>query len=387
MRSGLRLLIGLLLTAQVVSGVRVVERLLRTASGDRIREVAGDAETGEEVSVIVPVLDEEHRLGPCLAGLTRQGATVREILVVDGGSDDGTDEVVETWADRDPRIRLIDARPVPAGWNGKPWGLNVGTIHSNVGSRWLLTIDADVRPQSTLVSSLLAHAARHRLGALSVATPQRVTSKREAPVHSSLLATLVYRYGIPGQVFDDPEAVQANGQCFLIERSALEAAGGFAAVARSLVEDVTLARRCVRAGVRYGFFEPEVGGSLVTVEMYSNWYDALNNWSRSLPMRDRESGANWAGRIVDMVFTMGAPVPMLALAATWHRMPFRSLVVRFNVALLLIRIGTQAGMARAYVQVSATHWLAVLLDPIAVAILLRQARRHEHQWRGRIVRW
>jgi dolichol-phosphate mannosyltransferase len=387
MRGGLRFLVGLLLTAQVVGGIRVVARLVRTGRGDRIRAVTDRVQIGATVSVIVPVLNEEHRLGPCLAGLSRQGAAVREILVVDGGSDDGTGALVAAWTARDPRIRLIDASPVPADWNGKPWGLNVGALQSDGNSRWLLTVDADVRPMPALVPSLLAHAGRHRLGALSVATPQLVSDKWEAPVHSSLLATLVYRYGIPGQVFHDPDAVQANGQCFLIDRTVLEAAGGFEAVARSLVEDVTLARRCVRAGLRYGFFEPEGVGSLVTVEMYMNWYDALSNWSRSLPMRDREAGLGWVARMMDMTVTMGVPVPMLALAARWRAMPFRSLVVRLNAVLLLTRIGTQAGMARAYVEIPATNWLAVLLDPIAVAVLLRQACRHEHRWRGRIARW
>ncbi|HEV2128234.1 MAG TPA: glycosyltransferase, partial [Thermomicrobiales bacterium] len=339
------------------------------------------------VSVIVPVLNEEHRLEPCLAGLSRQGEAVREILVVDGGSTDRTRALAEAWTVRDPRIRFINASPVPDGWNGKPWGLHTGAISADLGSRWLLTIDADVRPEPMLATSLLAHAERRALGALSVATPQRVSGQIEAPVHTSLLATLVYRYGIPGQVFEDPDAVQANGQCLLIERSALDTAGGFAAVAQSLVEDVTLARRCVRVGIRYGFFEPACDASLVTVEMYADWYDALSSWSRSLPMRDRDSGMPWASRMADLTFAMGVPVPMLILAAIWRRMPLRSLAIRLNAGLLATRIGTQAGMARAYVALPATHWLAVLLDPVAVTILVGQARRREHTWRGRVVRW
>ena len=386
MRALVRALVALLLAAQALAGLRVALRLVRTASGDRIR-LAEAAPAAGEVSVIVPVLDEERRLEPCLQGLARQGPEVREILVVDGGSTDGTSALVGRWAEHDTRIRLVDASPVPEGWNGKPWGLHRGAEAADPGSAWLLTIDADVRPEPGLAASLLVHAARHRLGALSVATPQRVSDAREAPVHASLLATLVYRYGIPGQVFDDPDAVQANGQCFLIARDALDAVGGFASVARSLVEDVTLARRCVRAGVRYGFFEPEAAGSLVTVEMYAGWYDAVSNWSRSLPMRDRASGGAWAARMADLVLAMGMPLPLLAVAARWRGMPFRRLALRLNAALLATRLGTQAGMARAYVELPATHWLAVLLDPASVAILLRQARQREHTWRGRLVRW
>jgi rSAM/selenodomain-associated transferase 2 len=58
------------------------------------------------ISVIVPVLRERQRLPVCLAALRpqarRHGA---EIVVVDGGSDDGTRDV----ADMFPEVRWIDA--------------------------------------------------------------------------------------------------------------------------------------------------------------------------------------------------------------------------------------------------------------------------------------
>ncbi|HEV2108170.1 MAG TPA: glycosyltransferase, partial [Thermomicrobiales bacterium] len=64
----------------------------------------------------------------------------------------------------------------------------------------------------------------------------------EGVIHPSLLATLVYRFGIPGQATDDVAKVQANGQCFLLERETLDSIGGFTSVQDSVCEDVTLAR-------------------------------------------------------------------------------------------------------------------------------------------------
>lgn len=378
-----RWLVGFMLLLQIAAGIRVVARMARTASGERIPTVSHQPASSGRVTVVVPVLNEESRLAPCLEGLVAQGEEVAEILVVDGGSGDGTRDIARRFAERDLRVRLIDAAPVPGGWNGKPWNLHVGARAAG-DTRWLLTIDADVRPGPALVPSLLAHAERTGLRVLSMATPQLVSGRAEAPVHTSLLTTLVYRYGIPGHATGDPQAVQANGQCFLISRNLLAEVGGFASVARSVVEDVTLARHCAAAGERVGFHEPEDGRALVTVAMYGSWYDALVNWTRSLPMRDRYAGpATWL-RLADATLAMALP-PLLLASAANRGFPLRRAVLRVNAGLIVARLGTQAGIRRAYTSMPPTHWLAPLLDPITVTAIVAQSLRRQHRWRGRAV--
>ena len=119
--------------------------------------------------MIVPALNEASRLAACLDGLIAQDIEVAEILVVDGGSQDGTQDLVRRYAARDVRVLLVDASPVPADWNGKAWGLQVGLDRSDQTTKWLLTIDADVRPTSGLCTALLAHAHEVALSALSIA--------------------------------------------------------------------------------------------------------------------------------------------------------------------------------------------------------------------------
>lgn len=254
---------GSLVIVQAVLGVRVCLRLARTAGGTRIRR--SGAIDPDRVTAIVPVLNERKRLAPCLDGLLAQPEVVADILVVDGGSDDGTQDLVRLFASRDPRLNLIDASPVPSGINGKTYGLQLGLEHALLETQWILTMDADVRPDPDLATSLLAHARKSAVLALSVATQQRLSGMAEGVIHPSLLATLVYRFGIPGQATDDVAKVQANGQCFLLERETLDSIGGFTSVQDSVCEDVTLAREVANAGYRVGFYEAD---GLVVTAMY-----------------------------------------------------------------------------------------------------------------------
>ena len=114
------MVLWLLGALQIILGLRVVLRLIRSAGGVRIE--ASTAPRSERVSVIVPVLNETARIKACLDGLMAQSGAVAEILVVDGGSSDGTQSMVEDYGSRDRRVRLIDASPVPVGLDGKSMG-------------------------------------------------------------------------------------------------------------------------------------------------------------------------------------------------------------------------------------------------------------------------
>ena len=80
------------------------------------------------VSVVVPTLNEALRISPLLAGLSRQSYEVREIIVVDSNSQDGTPDLVKAAQQQDPRFRLITDDPLPSGWVGRPWALHNGFL-------------------------------------------------------------------------------------------------------------------------------------------------------------------------------------------------------------------------------------------------------------------
>lgn len=366
--------------AQAILGARALGRMARGAGARPIAPTTEPPPHGERIAAIVPVLNERGRLGGCLEGLIAHGPEIGEILVVDGGSEDGTQDLVVAFQARDSRVRLIDASPVPPGWNGKAWGLQIGLERIGAECTWVLTIDADVRPAALLARSLLVHAAANGLAALSVASLQELSGPGEALVHPAMLATLVYRFGIPGRAFERVGEVQANGQCFLLRRDPIERCGGFGAARDSLCEDVTIARRLVAMGYRVGFYE---AGTLVSVRMYAGWRDAWDNWPRSLPMRDRYSGLGALFGLLEVTLAQVLPLPLLAALALAGR--GRCWAIGVNAALVAARMGVLIGTARAYRARPWSYWLSPLCDlPVALR-LWSSALRRRHVWRGRII--
>ena len=64
-------------------------------SKTKLRIELSTAPSQERVTVLLPVLNEAGRIDACLAALCQQPEEVQEILVIDGGSNDGTQGIVQ----------------------------------------------------------------------------------------------------------------------------------------------------------------------------------------------------------------------------------------------------------------------------------------------------
>lgn len=88
---------------------------------DKDLSPSAHADTPIDISVIVPCRNEARYIDAFLRNVLAQrlGSLAIEILVADGESEDGTHEIIEAWASRDGRIRLIDnpGRVVSTGLN------------------------------------------------------------------------------------------------------------------------------------------------------------------------------------------------------------------------------------------------------------------------------
>jgi dolichol-phosphate mannosyltransferase len=340
-----------------------------------------------QVTVVIPTLNEAARIGPCLAGIRRQTYELREVLVVDSRSQDGTPELVRQAQALDPRFRLITDDPLPPGWVGRPWALHTGYEQSSPKSEWILGIDADTQPQPGLVPALITAAAAEGFDLVSLSPRFILKTVGELWLQPALLMTLIYRFGPTGAQGSGAERVMANGQCFLCRRSLLETLGGYTVARQSFCDDVTLARHAAEQGARVGFWD---GAALLKVRMYEGLAETWREWGRSLDLKDASSQGQVAGDLWFLTSTQALPwvaVPLLILGLFEGATLPIQLALGMNLSLLAVRFALQWAILPSYdlsqAQGSWAFWLSPLADPLAVIRIWLSSLRTPTQWRGR----
>ena len=234
----------------------------------------------EQVSILLPLRDEAHRVGPCLASvLAQQGLADAEIIILDDGSTDGTGEVVRTIVGTDPRVKILDGddTPPPAGWLGKPWACH--RLAAEATGSVIVFVDADVvlAPDAVAASVALLRASGNDLVSpyprQAAETPLERTM--QPMVNWSWMATLPMLLAETG----NPAFCAAIGQFLVIDTAAYRAAGGHESVRAHVVEDVEVLRSIKRAGGR-GI--PVHGSDLATCRMYTGAAEVYDGYTKSL---------------------------------------------------------------------------------------------------------
>ncbi|MCY7368396.1 MAG: glycosyltransferase [Chamaesiphon sp.] len=342
------------------------------------------------VSVVVPSLNEVDRIAPCLAGLSQQGAEVREILIVDSNSQDGTRDRVKAAAVLDSRFQLLTDDPLPTGWVGRPWALHYGFLASSTQSEWVLGVDADTEPQPGLVASLVAAAIEEGYDLVSLSPQFILHDPGEWWLQPSLLMTLLYRFDSSGVRNQPPDRVMANGQCFLCRRQVLEQLGGYTSAASSFCDDVTLARNAAKQGFKVGFLD---GAKVIRVRMYVGIAETWREWGRSLDLKDATTPPQLWSDLALLLLVQGLPIPLILILWSClnegYSFPTLQLAIGLNLFLVVIRFALLLAIYPSYYRdqftLSAlTFWLSPLADPFAVLRIFLSAFQQPKQWRGRV---
>lgn len=318
------------------------------------------------VTVLLPVRDEERNVVPCVDTLLAQ--TVHPLVrVIDDGSTDRTAALAAERAAGEPRLRLLAAGPLPAGWRGKVHALHAGS--REVETPWILTTDADTRHASDLLVRALAAAREARLDGVSLAGFQEARGLGENLLVPTVFALLDTLLGDWRAVAASEGSPVANGQFLLLRREAWERCGGFAEVRSAPMDDVAVAARLRAGGYRTGFFR-EPG---LSVRMYRGWAEAVRGWRRNLGALFGASPRTVAASLAVLL------LPALCLAAAL-------LTGRWVEAALLWTSGAAAsGLLRSGSGHSPLYGLLYPLDALAVGAILALGTADRR--RGRLVSW
>ena len=200
------------------------------------------------ITCVIPCLNERYEL-PATLRLLR-GAPVPpgvevELIVVDGGSADGSAAVAAAW----PGVRHVCCRPLRAAQMNTGAAVGRGDV--------LYFVHADTRPPQTCFGDIAAAvSAGHELGGYPFCfdSPSRVLKLNAWATGFNVLAT------------------RGGDQSIFVTRAAFERVGGFRE-SMTVMEEYSFLQALRRAGVRYHLFRE--GRTLVSARKYEG-----RSWAR-----------------------------------------------------------------------------------------------------------
>jgi glycosyltransferase involved in cell wall biosynthesis len=294
------------------------------------------------VSAIIPARNEEAAIARAVESVAAQ-AEVDEVIVVNDQSTDRTAAILGELAGRLPKLKILKVDALPSGWAGKNYAVSLGAAAAR--GEWLLFTDADTYHMMGSTRRALADAVDHSAVLVSYSPEQELGSFWERALIPVVYARLAAHY--PFARINNPEFADAaaNGQFLMILRDAYQKAGGHAAVAGEVLEDVALARLVKSAGFSIYFTAPM---GIVQTRMYRSFPAMWEGWTKNLyPLM-----GGTPGRTVAELLEVLPCAEILGLALFWwllvrtHRAPVWVLFALAFLALLFRSLKTNAGVYR-----------------------------------------
>lgn len=230
-----------------------------------------------KVSVIMPVLNEEHHLADAVASVLGQNFD-GELLIALGPSTDNTNQVAAKLAKSDPRVRLV---PNPRGLTTVGMNLCIKEAKHD----YVVRVDAHSEPATNYITrgiEILNETGADLLGGVMAAKGKTLFQRSVAWAYTS-------RFGLGGASYHvGGEAGEAESAYLgIFRKSILEQVGGYdESIIRG--EDWDLAQRIKAAGSLV-WFSPELS---VTYWPRSSWTGLVKQfystgvWRGDLTRRD-----------------------------------------------------------------------------------------------------
>jgi hopene-associated glycosyltransferase HpnB len=292
--------------------------------------------TWPAIVAIVPARNEAESIGQTLTALLQQNYPGKfSILVIDDQSEDQTSNIAQQIAkpsSAQSRITIHVASPLPAGWTGKLWALNVGVSLSGdrseipspsepicfprptsqqprqIAPAFFWFTDADVVHAPDTLRRLVARAQQNHLDLTSLMVLLRARSVPERALIPAFLFFFLKLY--PPRWTADPKSNTAGaaGGCILLRREALTRIGGLTAIRNEVIDDCALARAIKHSGGRIWM---GLTHASVSQRAYRTFAEIRDMIARTAFTQLRYSTTLLLGTLAGLFVTYLAPVALL----------------------------------------------------------------------------
>lgn len=310
------------------------------------------------ISVLIPARNEEANIAAAVESVLQNEGAVPEVIVMDDHSEDRTAEIVSDMAARDPRVRLVKAPELPAGWCGKQHACAVLATHARYPL--LVFLDADVRLAPAALQRMAAFMESSGVDLASGFPEQRTGSLSEATVIPLIHFLLLGFLPMPGmRWFRHPAFAAGCGQLFVVQRTAYEKAGGHRAIRSSMHDGLALPRSFRKAGFRTDLFDPT---PLAQCRMYQGKGEVWNGLTKNAI-----EGIAAPTRIVPFTLVLlgGQVMPFILLPTALHGLQATPVAALSAVAVGLAFLPRLLGVWK-----FRQSLLGALLHPVGLIVLV-----------------
>ena len=240
----------------------------------RVVGVKGVTTIGESVDVLIPMRDEEDNVeGSLKSTLNSELLEASSVYVLDDGSTDQTGKLISEF-----KVNKLTGTELPAGWLGKVWACH--NLSKAGSGKYLVFLDADVRLHPYAIASAITRMNKFGWDFISPYPKQIAGSFLEKLIQPLLqwswLASVPLRLA---EKFPNRSMTIANGQFFIVKRSAYEEAGGHAAIPGEVLDDLELARLLISKGFKGGVAD---GSAVASCRMYKTNSQLIDGYTKSL---------------------------------------------------------------------------------------------------------
>ncbi|SFV35295.1 glycosyltransferase [Hyphomicrobium facile] len=339
-----------------------------------------DPGTWPRVTAVIPARNEADMLPLSLTSLVAQDYPGEfSIVLVDDQSTDGTAEIARKIAASSTKeVTIIDGAPLPAAWTGKVWAMHQGiaAATSSKAPDYLLLTDADIGYAPEMLRSLVTSSRANGRAMTSVMAKLKCESWAERALVPAFIFFFQMLYPFRWVNSKTAATAAAAGGCMLVERAALERAGGIAAIRGALIDDCALGKLLKKQGpIWLG-----LSNGVISLRVYPAFDDIRRMVARSAYAQLYYSPALLLGTVVGMgliylaplAFAMFSNYPANAIAAATYAL----MVIAFQPTLRFYNRSPLWGLA---LPVIATAYVGFTLDSA-----YQHMRGRGGLWKGRV---